>query len=97
MKLEVTEEDLLQSWKNFFKTGKNWRDLEKKITYEDFLKISDKQHIKKILQMPVHFLLQSGKGFFVEKEGGCFGHRSRFTGSSTKQRICRTNERYYRV
>lgn len=76
VKLEVTEEDLLQSWKNFFKTGKNWRDLEKKITYEDFLKISDKQHIKKILQMPVHFLLQSGKGFFVEKEGAALGIRA---------------------
>jgi hypothetical protein len=31
--------------------------------------MTDQQHIRKIMQMPVHFLLESGKGFFVEKEG----------------------------
>ena len=35
--------------------------------------ISDKVHLKKILQMPVHFLLESGKGFFVEKEDAVGG------------------------
>ena len=32
-------------------------------------KISDKEHIKKIMQMPVHFLQESGKGFFIKKDG----------------------------
>ena len=66
---QVSEEDLLDSWKEFFSTGANWKDLDTGITYEKYCSISDKEHIKKILQMPVHFLQESGKGFFVKKEG----------------------------
>ena len=65
----VSEKELLQSWKEFFSTGTNWKDLETGITYERYLQITDQEHVKKILQMPVHFLQQSGKGFFVKKEG----------------------------
>lgn len=66
---QVSEEELLDSWKEFFSTGTNWKDLDTGITYEKYCNISDKEHIKKILQMPVHFLQESGKGFFVKKEG----------------------------
>ena len=66
---QISEEDLLDSWKEFFSTGTNWKDLDTGITYEKYCSISDKEHIKKILQMPVHFLQESGKGFFVKKEG----------------------------
>jgi hypothetical protein len=69
VRCEVTEEQLLESWKEFFGTGTNWKDLEKNITYEQYCAIPDKEHMKKILQMPVHFLLESGKGFFVERDG----------------------------
>ena len=65
----VSEEQLLASWKEFFSTGTNWNDLETGITYEKYVAISDKDHIKKILQMPVHFLQESGKGFFVKQDG----------------------------
>ncbi|WP_026834748.1 DEAD/DEAH box helicase family protein [Eubacterium xylanophilum] len=67
--MEVTEEQLLDSWKRFFSTGTNWRDLDKNMTYEKYLEVSDAEHIKKIIKMPVHFLQESGKGFFVPKEG----------------------------
>ena len=66
---QVSEEELLDSWKEFFSTGTNWKDLDRGITYEKYCSIPDKEHIKKILQMPVHFLQESGKGFFVKKEG----------------------------
>ena len=69
VRLAVSEEELLESWKEFFNTGTNWKDLDAKLTYREYLEISDKEHVKKILQMPVHFLLESGKGFFVKKEG----------------------------
>lgn len=69
MRMAVTEEDLLSSWKSFFGNGTNWKDIDKNITYEKYKTISDKEHIKKILQMPVHFLQESGKGFFVKKDG----------------------------
>ena len=69
IRMAVTEEDLLSSWKSFFGNGTNWKDLDKNITHEKYKTISDKDHIKKILQMPVHFLQESGKGFFVKKDG----------------------------
>lgn len=73
--MEVSEAQLLASWKEFFSTGINWRDLEADITYEKYCGISDKEHLKKILQMPVHFLQESGKGFFVKREGSALALR----------------------
>ena len=67
--MQVNEQQLLDRWKEFFSTGTNWKDLESEISYERFIDISDKEHIKKIIQMPVHFLQESGKGFFIKKEG----------------------------
>jgi len=75
MRMEVTEEELLASWKQFFGNGTNWKDLDRNITYEKYQKITDKEHIRKIMQMPVHFLQESGKGFFVKREGYALGLR----------------------
>ena len=68
VRMEVSEAQLLESWKKFFGDGTNWKDLDPKQTYEQYKAMTDQQHIRKIMQMPVHFLLESGKGFFVEKE-----------------------------
>lgn len=38
-------------------------------TYEDYKKVTDKQHLSKAKRMPIRFLKASGKGFFVEKDG----------------------------
>lgn len=73
--MEVSEEQLLSSWKEFFSTGTNWKDLDKNMTIQKYNDISDKEHLKKILSMPVHFLLESGKGFFVKKDGAAIGLR----------------------
>lgn len=75
VRMSVSETELLESWKEFFNRGTNWKDLEKDITYKKFLSISDREHIKKIIQMPVHFLQESGKGFFVKKEGAALSLR----------------------
>ena len=75
MRMEVTEEQLLASWKRFFGNGTNWKDLDRNITYEEYKSISDKDHIRKIIQMPVHFLQESGKGFFVQKKGYALAFR----------------------
>lgn len=69
IRMEVTEQQLLASWKEFFSTGTNWKDLDKNMTYEKYMAISDKEHINKILKMPVHFLQESGNGFFVKRDG----------------------------
>lgn len=73
--MTVTEEQLLTSWKEFFSIGTNWKDLEADITYEKYQAIPDKEHMKKILQMPVHFLQESGKGFFVKQDGAALALR----------------------
>lgn len=69
IRLAVTEEQLLKSWKEFFDADGNWKDLDKDMTYEKYRSISDREHIRKIMSMPVHFLQESGKGFFLQKEG----------------------------
>lgn len=69
IRMDVTEEQILSTWKEFFNTGNNWRDLDKDMTYEKYLSITDREHIKKILQMPVHFLQESGKGFLLQRDG----------------------------
>lgn len=69
IRMEVTEQQLLESWKEFFSTGTNWKDLDKDMTYEKYIAISDKEHINKILKMPVNYLQLSGDGFFVKRDG----------------------------
>ena len=44
VRMEVSEEELLTSWKEFFFMGTNWKDLETNITYEKYCNISDKYH-----------------------------------------------------
>lgn len=73
--MEVSEKQLLSSWKEFFSTGTNWKDLDKNMTLQKYKDISDKDHLKKILAMPVHFLLESGKGFFVKNDEVALGLR----------------------
>lgn len=73
--MEVSEKQFLSSWKEFFSTGTNWKDLDKNMTLQKYKDISDKDHLKKILAMPVHFLLESGKGFFVKNDDVALGLR----------------------
>lgn len=61
---EVDEERLLSTWKRFFSSGENWRDLAGVASFEDYQKISDRKHLQNILRNPVNFLIRSGEGFF---------------------------------
>lgn len=69
IRLAVTDEEVLESWKEFFDTGTKWKDFPNVNTYEDYKKVTDKQHLSKAKRMPIRFLKASGKGFFVEKDG----------------------------
>lgn len=64
----VTEEQLLQKWKGFFAKNKNWKDLPKVVSYQDYLKITDKAHLDNIKKNPVNFLKQSAPDFFVSTD-----------------------------
>ena len=69
IRISVTDDEVLESWKTFFNTGTNWKDLATDISYFDYQKMTDKQHLSKAKSMPIKFLKASGKGFFIEKEG----------------------------
>lgn len=76
----VTEEEVLYYWKQFFSTGTNWKDWDKGITYEAYKKITDSEHLNKAKSMPVRFLKESGKGFFVDKDGYVLALRAELEG-----------------
>ncbi len=69
VKLAVTDEEVLKSWKEFFNKGTNWKDFAAGISYENYKNMTDKQHLSKAKSMPIKFLKASGKGFFLEREG----------------------------
>lgn len=69
VRMAVTDEEVLKSWKEFFNTGPNWKDLSSDISYADYRKMTDKQHLGKARSMPIKYLKVSGKGFFMEREG----------------------------
>lgn len=69
IRLAVTDEEVVESWKKFFNRGTNWKDFPNVTSHEEYLKITDKQHLNKAKTMPIKFLKSSGKGFFIDKEG----------------------------
>lgn len=69
IRLEVTDEEVIKAWKQFFDTGTNWRDFASDLTYQEYKNMTDKQHLSKAKNMPIKFLKSSGKGFFIEKNG----------------------------
>lgn len=69
VRLAVTEEEVIESWKKFFNHGTNWKDFPNVTSHEDYQKITDRQHFSKAKGMPIKFLKASGQGFFVDKEG----------------------------
>ncbi len=68
IRMEVSNEELLISWKEFFSKGTNWKDIDSGMSYEEYCQISDQEHLKKIWNMPIHYLLKSGKGFLLKKD-----------------------------
>lgn len=73
--MEISEEDIYQSYKKFYGMGVNWKDLEKDKRTRDYKDWDLKRCVKEAKKNPVKFLLESGKGFFVEKEGCVLGLR----------------------
>lgn len=70
IKKEVSESLVLNKWKEFFAKNKNWKDLPKVSSYQDYIKITDKAHLDNIKKNPVNFLKQSSADFFVSSDTG---------------------------
>ena len=75
VRLAVTDDEVVENWKKFFDRGTNWKDFPKVTSYEEYRKITDKQHLSKAKSMPIKFLKASGKGFFIDKDGYALGIR----------------------
>jgi len=69
------EDEVVESWKRFFNRGTSWKDFPQVTSYEEYRKITDKQHLSKVKSMPIKFLKTSGKGFFIDKDGYALGIR----------------------
>ena len=75
VRMAVTEDEVIESWKRFFNRGTNWKDFPQVTSYEEYRRITDKQHLSKAKSMPIKFLKASGKGFFIDKDGYALGIR----------------------
>ena len=75
VKMEISEEDIFQSYKRFYQMGINWKDLERDKSTRDYKEWDLKRCVKEAKKNPVKFLMESGKGFFVEREGYVLGLR----------------------
>ena len=51
LKMAVTESDVLRSWKKFYQTGTNWKDVNKCKTKADFENMTDKDHLQNITKI----------------------------------------------
>lgn len=69
VKTQIDEDDIYRGHKEFYYTANNWKDLAKDKSTSDFRTWDKKRCTREALKNPVRFLLQSGKGFFVRKEG----------------------------
>lgn len=67
--MEIDEDDIYRSYMEFYNTANNWKDLEKDKGTSDFRNWDKKRCVSEALKNPARFLMGSGKGFFVKKEG----------------------------
>ena len=64
IRMDITEDQAMISWKEFFDRGTNWKDFKPGITREEYQALTGQDHRKKIRQMPVKHL--QGMMFFVK-------------------------------
>ncbi|ORT99861.1 HKD family nuclease fused to DNA/RNA helicases of superfamily II [Anaerovibrio sp. JC8] len=67
IKESVSKEEVLLRWKSFFGYNRNWRDLSDVASYTDYLNLDDRWHTRKIIEMPIKFLKNSGAGYVKDQ------------------------------
>ena len=55
VRLAVTDEEVLGSWKEFFDAGTNWKDFSDDITYAKYRSMTDTQHLTRRKVCPFIF------------------------------------------
>ena len=50
------------------------------VSYSEYKKMTDRQHLSKAKSMPIKFLKASGKGFFIDRDGYALAIREELAG-----------------
>ena len=69
VKLEITEDDIYNSFYEFYHHGSNKVDMLKDKSTKDFMEWDSKKYVRLAKSNPVKFLLKTHGDFFKEKEG----------------------------
>lgn len=56
LKSKISYTDILRVWKDFFARDRNWRDLSRVESFQEYKKLSEKWHLDKIKKMPIPHL-----------------------------------------
>lgn len=65
LKTIVSMDEILKEWKKFYSQNQNWQDVAD--DYEDYKRITDKQHLANIQKNPIRFLTKSSPEIFELK------------------------------
>lgn len=68
-KTVIDENDIYNSYMEFYNTANNWKDLERDKSTGDFKTWDKKRCVREAEKNPVRFLMESGKGFFEKRQG----------------------------
>jgi hypothetical protein len=69
MKLEIDEDDIYQSFKEFYSHGSNAVDLLKDNSTRNYKDWGKKEYVQLARRNPMHFFMRSAPGFFYESGG----------------------------
>ncbi|WP_207720999.1 hypothetical protein [Clostridium gasigenes] len=69
LKMEVNEEDIYNSFKEFYEKGSNGVDMLQHKATKDFKNWGKKEYLKLAKENPVKFLIKTHGEFFKKKEG----------------------------
>lgn len=78
IKMEINEEDIYRRYMEFYHSANNWKDLERDKSTSDFKTWDKKRCISEALKNPVRFLMESGKGIFVKRDGAVLALNEQF-------------------
>lgn len=75
-KRKVKKEDMVRE--EYYHSANNWKDLERDKSTSDFKTWDKKRCISEALKNPVRFLMESGKGIFVKRDGAVLALNEQF-------------------
>lgn len=75
-KRKVKKEDMVRE--EYYHSANNWKDLEQDKSTSDFKTWDKKRCISEALKNPVRFLMESGKGIFVKRDGAVLALNEQF-------------------